>query len=128
MTNRYARLTEDGNRVQFAPVNATAEEITEGGYLPYEETEKPVTPDGIIPHNYSRAYEEKDGTITLVWKPYPNFEAIKMLKQKLADTDYKVIKCSEAQLTGATMPYDVEAVTAERQEIRDEINRLERCE
>ena len=64
----------------------------------------------------------------MVWKPYPNFEAIKMLKQKLADTDYKVIKCSEAQLTGATMPYDVEAVTAERQEIRDEINRLERCE
>lgn len=123
--NKYAKLDEHG-RVQFATFDSETD-ARNAGYLPYEETEKPTTPENIIPHNYTRSYEEQDGKIVLVWKAYPNYEAIEKLKKQLAETDYKVIKCSEAQLTGATMPYDVEAVTAERQEIRDEINRLEEC-
>lgn len=50
---------------------------------------------------------------------------IKQLKAKLTATDYKVIKCSECQLAGAPIPYDVAALHAERQAIRDEINKLE---
>lgn len=50
---------------------------------------------------------------------------IERLKAKLTATDYKVIKCSECQLTGEPMPYDITALHAERQAIRDEINRLE---
>lgn len=122
-TTRYARLTEDGHRIEFAPLNATQDEITEGGYLPYEALEKPTGE-----HNYAVNYVEKDGKIYRDWKPYPNFEKIKQLKQQLTDTDYKVIKCSEVQLTGGEMPYDLEMLHAERQAIRDEINRLERCE
>ena len=47
------------------------------------------------------------------------------LKAQLSATDYKVIKCSECQLLGQEMPYDVTALHAERQAIRDQINILE---
>lgn len=47
------------------------------------------------------------------------------LKAQLDGTDYKIIKCSECQLAGVEMPYDVVALHAERQAIRDEINQLE---
>ena len=47
------------------------------------------------------------------------------LKQALADTDYKVMKCYEASMLGQPMPYDIEEVHAERQAMRDKINELE---
>lgn len=52
-------------------------------------------------------------------------EKIEDLKKQLAATDYKIIKCAECQLLGQEMPYDVVELHAERQAIRDEINRLE---
>ncbi len=55
-------------------------------------------------------------------------EQIAELKAKLSATDYKVIKCSECQLLGQEMPYDVAELHAERQTIRDEINKLEQGE
>ena len=47
------------------------------------------------------------------------------LKDLLAQGDYKIIKCAEAQLTGEPMPYDIEALVAERNAMRAEINELE---
>ena len=47
------------------------------------------------------------------------------LKDQLAQGDYKIIKCAEAQLTGETMPYNVAELVAERNELRREINELE---
>ena len=47
------------------------------------------------------------------------------LKDQLAQGDYRVIKCAEAQLTGEPMPYDIEALVAERNAMRAEINELE---
>lgn len=126
MKQRYAKLDETG-RIQFAVFDSETD-AKNAGYLPYEETEKPTTPENIIPHNYTRSYEEQDEKIVLVWKAYPNFEAIAKLKKQLAETDYKVIKCNEASLIGEELPYDMEEVHKERQEIRDEINRLEACE
>lgn len=52
-------------------------------------------------------------------------EKIAELKKQLSATDYKVIKCAECQLLGQEMPYDVAALHAERQAIRDEVNKLE---
>lgn len=52
-------------------------------------------------------------------------EKIAELKKQLSATDYKVIKCAESQLLGQEMPYDVAALHADRQAIRDEINCLE---
>lgn len=51
---------------------------------------------------------------------------IQAKKNALAKGDYKVIKCMEAQLSGADMPYDVNALVAERNAIRAEINALEK--
>ncbi len=47
------------------------------------------------------------------------------LKDQLAQGDYKIIKCAEAQLTNEPMPYDVATLVAERNELRKQINELE---
>lgn len=63
-------------------------------------------------------------------KPEPTPEEKKQqrildLKGLLNTTDYKIIKCSEYQLAGVDLPYDIVALHAERQALRDEINQLE---
>lgn len=60
--------------------------------------------------------------------PKPNYEVLEeiaSLKAELTSTDYKIIKCSEAQLVGEELPYDIVALHAERQAQRDRINELE---
>lgn len=52
-------------------------------------------------------------------------ERIVRLKQALADSDYKVIKCAEAQMAGVELPYNITELHTERQELRDMINELE---
>ena len=50
---------------------------------------------------------------------------IECLKSELQESDYKVIKCAEAMVVGAEMPYDMESLHKERQALRDKINELE---
>lgn len=52
-------------------------------------------------------------------------QRIDELKQELAETDYKIIKCSEYQLAGLDLPYDIAELHAQRQALRDAINELE---
>lgn len=52
-------------------------------------------------------------------------QQISDLKNQLSSTDYKIIKCSECQLVGEPMPYNVIELHTERQFIRDLINELE---
>ena len=47
------------------------------------------------------------------------------LMQALSKGDYKVIKCAEAQIVGAEMPYDATALHSERQAIRDRLNAVD---
>lgn len=47
------------------------------------------------------------------------------LKELIAASDYKVIKTYEYSLLGEQTEYDMEAVHAERQALRDQINTLE---
>jgi hypothetical protein len=54
-----------------------------------------------------------------------NISIINKLKENLSLSDYKVIKCYEAQLLNETMPYDLQELLNERKLWRDEINRLE---
>lgn len=80
-------------------------------------------PDGNI-----SSYLYQNGTY--VYSPIPVAEPtveaeIAELKSQLSATDYKVIKCYEAQLVGEELPYDVVALHAERQALRDKINKLE---
>ena len=50
---------------------------------------------------------------------------IESYKEQIAESDYKVIKCSEAQLMGEELPYNVAELHKQRQALRDEINKLE---
>ena len=50
---------------------------------------------------------------------------INHLKEKLTETDYKIIKCYEYQLAGLELPYDISELHTKRQAIRDKINELE---
>lgn len=47
------------------------------------------------------------------------------LKGELSSSDYKIIKCTEAQLAGEESPYDIAKLHEERQALRDEINSYE---
>lgn len=50
---------------------------------------------------------------------------IASLKNELADTDYKIIKCAESFMQGKPLPYNLAEVSTARQAIRDKINALE---
>ena len=39
--------------------------------------------------------------------------------------DWKIVKCYEAKLQNEEMPYDLDTLLAQRQAVRDEINRLQ---
>lgn len=92
------------------------EEILTPVTLPWSEANEEIAKKEA--HNGEYTIED-DGV-----EPTP-VEKIAELKKQLSATDYKVIKCAECQLLGQEMPYDVEALHAERQAIRDEINKLE---
>lgn len=47
------------------------------------------------------------------------------LKEKLSGNDYKVTKCMEAKLLDLPLPYDIQAIHAENQIMRDRINEIE---
>ena len=91
-------------------------------------TEITVEKDGTTVTQKKRFWTAEDFEEVQMYIPYREktaAEKIAELKAQLAATDYKVIKCSECQLLGQEMPYDVAELHAERQAIRDEINRLE---
>lgn len=50
---------------------------------------------------------------------------IRDLKQMLDNSDFKVLKCYEAQMLGETTPYNVTELVAQRRAWRDELNVLE---
>ena len=53
-------------------------------------------------------------------------QEIRNLQCELTASDYKILKCYEAQLTGKKdLPYDVKTICSERQAMRDEINRIQ---
>lgn len=47
------------------------------------------------------------------------------LRENLNSTDYKVFKCLEAKDSGESLPYDFDALKAQRKMWREEINILE---
>ena len=69
--------------------------------------------------------EDKLAEMLAAEKKAVNDVEITRLKAEIAATDYQIIKCSECQLLGKDMPYDVAELHAQRQAIRDEINALE---
>ena len=92
-------------------------------------TGRRITVNGCVVLNPSEELLEEQGWHK-VTPSEPTQEQLKEqrvweLKDQLAQGDYKIIKCAEAQLTGEPMPYDIAALVAERNAMRAEINELE---
>lgn len=102
-------------------------QITADGFLPYDDNaEKPAVGEfqAAVP-----AYSESAEGISLSWKIVENspdkIEAeIVRLQDELSATDYQVIKSYEYALAGEQPPYDIAAIHAQRQTIRDRIGAL----
>ena len=111
MINNITMYTKDGQTISGKKIvvdgcvilNPTKEQLQEAGW-----TE--VVPP--TPTEEELAQQQREARI---WE----------LKDQLAQGDYKIIKCAEAQLTNEPMPYDVETLVAERNAMRAEINELE---
>ena len=94
---------------------------------------KKIVVDGRVILNPTKEQLQEAGWTEVV-PPTPTAEEIAQqqreariweLKDALAQGDYKIIKCAEAQLTGEPMAYDVVELVAERNAMRAEINELE---
>ena len=117
-------------------LNKETNRILSATYSEYASTDSIIVdylPDGNI-SDYIYWVDENLDTGELSWgydyeplpEPVPTVEQqIASLKAELSATDYKIIKCSEAQLVGEELPYDIVTLHTERQAIRDRINELE---
>ena len=120
----------DGDEIKtrIVSIEEQAERYAAQGYKPVDllDNEQMKAPEGyvirIVPYDAGDRISfhyvtERD--LTKIRKE------ISELKESLANSDYKVLKCYEASLIGETMPYDTANLHAERQTIRDKINELE---
>ena len=82
--------------------------VWSGDAWEYKEQEKEKEPEPYVPTAKEKMQHE-------IWE----------LKEKLSETDYKILKCSEASLLGQELPYDLDAVVSERDGWRAQINELE---
>ena len=100
--------------------------LREAGYLELVVADRPDCEEGYIAVDYYTAVGDK---LAQSWCIERDKRAVQRqideLKARLEATDYKVLKCYECSLIGEAMPYDFQAVHAERQALRDEINVLE---
>lgn len=92
-------------------------------------TGKQIEINGCVVLNPTAEMLAENGWVEVV-PPTPTEEEIAqqriwVLKDQLAQGDYKIIKCAEAQLTNEPMPYNVAELVAERNAMRAEINELE---
>jgi hypothetical protein len=58
-------------------------------------------------------------------EPAPVKIQIKALEEKIASTDYQIIKCYEYSLAGLELPYDIQELHNSREAIRKQIRELE---
>jgi hypothetical protein len=114
------------------------EEMLENGFKELHETEPPTYYDDATMELKKEIVEREDGDYeykyTTVVSVAKIEQYISLLKQQLADTDYKVIKNMEYQMAMMTSAepnqiildlYDPQELYNERQALRDKINELE---
>ncbi|NDV63778.1 hypothetical protein D0T60_00695 [Bacteroides sp. 224] len=121
-------ISEHEIDIRFCPkeLGARMAELRDAGFLDFIPSEQPQVEPGFVAVD---SFEIKDGKVVQSWMVKANPDSIQSqideLKKQLSSSDYMITKCMEASLMGETLPYDIDAIHAERQEIRDEINRLE---
>ena len=90
-------------------------ELSDDGSV-YTEPAAPVQPEPTEEELAEQARQQQISQVTA---------QIDDLKDQIAASDYKIIKTYEYALLGEQTEYDMEAVHAERQALRDQINDLE---
>lgn len=107
------------NRKRFA-------DLTTAGFVEFVKTEQPEAPEG---QRAVDSYSVTEGKIVQSWEIITDVEHLKkqveQLKIELSTSDYKVTKCYEATMLNEPLPYDITALHAQRQALRDEINIIE---
>jgi hypothetical protein len=87
-----------------------------------------------LAHYMNQVVQYKNKLFTINEEKLSNFilqdsnfikDKIKMLKQQLYNTDYKVTKCYEYFMRQQPLPYNLEELSAQRDAWRAEINQLE---
>lgn len=82
----------------------------------YNASEEEMRAMGFEPYKAAPYVEPREVTI---------MNEISELKEQLASSDYKIIKCMEARLMNREMPYEYAVLINERNGVRDQINDLE---
>lgn len=110
------------------------------GIINYDKNEQKLIEDGYKEVIYTEpeiepaeeqelycTYEETEDAIIQVWgvRDIDRNVLISRYKKQFEETDYKIIKCTEYQLAGLELPYDISELHTERQALRDRINALE---
>lgn len=126
--DKFKKETPDATENQLDElVKKQLDKLFEDGYKEFIFSEKPEAKEGGIA---VVSFDERDDKIYQVWTIETDVDYYQQLidekKAKLAASDYKIIKCQEAQLIGKELPYDIEKLSIERQALRDEINDLEK--
>lgn len=97
---------------------------------------KPVDPIDEVRQNTDREnyviriipYDAGD-RISYMYVEIPDVQKIRnniaAIKNELTDSDYKIVKCYEANLEGTEMPYNTQSLIEERKKMRNEINQLQ---
>ena len=116
---RKRRKLDEDNRKLLLDLDSYKE------YIPSKEPSDLSEFDSVVPF-----YVEENGIIYQKWEVKHNDERkvkfeIERVKRELGSSDYKIVKCMEAKLSDRKIPYDLNQLTAERQEMRDRINQLE---
>lgn len=78
-----------------------------------------------VPYTLARLV---DTGVPIVIVPESCVETLEDLQAQLEGSDYKITKASEYFIRGLPLPYDMEALYAERQDLRDRINKLKEAE
>lgn len=124
--NLIAQITADGFKPydDSAPM-PSAEELRAATGLDPRDSDTYGSLSEAVP-----TYRDDGERIVLEWRVVQNSPSrvaaeIARLRSKLADTDYRIIKSYECSMVGETSPYDLAALHADRQALRDRIGELD---
>lgn len=125
---KFLKIT--GYIYDFADIDdSDIEAYKNDGFKELHETEPPTDYNEETMELKQEIVEREDGDYeykyTAVISVANIEQSISLLKQQLADSDYKVIKNMEAQMVQQELPYSSQELHNERQALRDRINELE---
>jgi hypothetical protein len=84
------------------------------------------TPINLTPFNLSEEGEEQLRQLFIMGATKNKVKRqLTRLKNRLAATDYKVLKCYEYSLMELEQPYDISLLHSEREDLRNQIRELE---